>query len=681
MNTIVKSFVKSTALALALFAFSTQAHATLVISNVDPGPSARMIEFKFEQSTQNVILVEAGDVSNVTFEITKTIPLIDEARVISSAPAVTVGPSEVTVQDNAEFIFGPPVGLSDYFTLVSTVGSLDTARVFVDVDAVNPMIGNDLLEGNDILLAFADGVLRIDGDEGPMPGLILDGESLYVSLYVAGCVPTTEICDALDNDCDGVIDNGFDLGAACSVGVGECTNAGEQVCTADGSATECNATPNAPTTEICDALDNDCDGDIDEDFDLGAACSVGVGECTNAGEQVCTADGSATECNATPNAPTTESCDALDNDCDGDIDEDFDLGAACSVGVGECTNAGEQVCTADGSATECNATPNAPTTESCDALDNDCDGVIDNSCPQVDKAATIEQLKALLPTNKHGVDKTIQKAIDYIEKSLAIHVKKNGSVEDKHIVWLDAETLQCKGGHKVFVNEYKAVKRLMKIINPRHKHTHDDYDDNDGYDDKGECRSRGHKHRNGHHHLDDLSAIAVIENVISSLVGVDQTLASVAISISDPENKGVNIDKAEKEFDKGISEDKPNKQINFFKKAWKQATGKCENPKKPKKEYKHKKPKKDDKHKKGSKASCISQIVVSCVNGAGDNELITKNGDEIGHPETMFTTSDGRGIGNFHTSCSHCIRVQDSSGECSIVSLTNDDRLDEKCGD
>jgi len=624
MNTIVKSFVKSTALALALFAFSTQAHATLVISNVDPGPSARMIEFKFEQSTQNVILVEAGDVSNVTFEITKTIPLIDEARVISSAPAVTVGPSEVTVQDNAEFIFGPPVGLSDYFTLVSTVGSLDTARVFVDVDAVNPMIGNDLLEGNDILLAFADGVLRIDGDEGPMPGLILDGESLYVSLYVAGCVPTTEICDALDNDCDGVIDNGFDLGAACSVGVGECTNAGEQVCTADGSATECNATPNAPTTEICDALDNDCDGDIDEDFDLGAACSVGVGECTNAGEQVCTADGSATECNATPNAPTTESCDALDNDCD---------------------------------------------------------GVIDNSCPQVDKAATIEQLKALLPTNKHGVDKTIQKAIDYIEKSLAIHVKKNGSVEDKHIVWLDAETLQCKGGHKVFVNEYKAVKRLMKIINPRHKHTHDDYDDNDGYDDKGECRSRGHKHRNGHHHLDDLSAIAVIENVISSLVGVDQTLASVAISISDPENKGVNIDKAEKEFDKGISEDKPNKQINFFKKAWKQATGKCENPKKPKKEYKHKKPKKDDKHKKGSKASCISQIVVSCVNGAGDNELITKNGDEIGHPETMFTTSDGRGIGNFHTSCSHCIRVQDSSGECSIVSLTNDDRLDEKCGD
>ena len=567
MNTIVKSFVKSTALALALFAFSTQAHATLVISNVDPGPSARMIEFKFEQSTQNVILVEAGDVSNVTFEITKTIPLIDEARVISSAPAVTVGPSEVTVQDNAEFIFGPPVGLSDYFTLVSTVGSLDTARVFVDVDAVNPMIGNDLLEGNDILLAFADGVLRIDGDEGPMPGLILDGESLYVSLYVAGCVPTTEICDALDNDCDGVIDNGFDLGAACSVGVGECTNAGEQVCTADGSATECNATPNAPTTE------------------------------------------------------------------------------------------------------------------SCDALDNDCDGVIDNSCPQVDKAATIEQLKALLPTNKHGVDKTIQKAIDYIEKSLAIHVKKNGSVEDKHIVWLDAETLQCKGGHKVFVNEYKAVKRLMKIINPRHKHTHDDYDDNDGYDDKGECRSRGHKHRNGHHHLDDLSAIAVIENVISSLVGVDQTLASVAISISDPENKGVNIDKAEKEFDKGISEDKPNKQINFFKKAWKQATGKCENPKKPKKEYKHKKPKKDDKHKKGSKASCISQIVVSCVNGAGDNELITKNGDEIGHPETMFTTSDGRGIGNFHTSCSHCIRVQDSSGECSIVSLTNDDRLDEKCGD
>ena len=75
---------------------------------------------------------------------------------------------------------------------------------------------------------------------------------------------TTEICDGKDNDCNGQVDEGFNVGQSCSVGVGECARTGQLICKADGSGTECNASPGSPTTEICDGKDNDCDGQTDE---------------------------------------------------------------------------------------------------------------------------------------------------------------------------------------------------------------------------------------------------------------------------------------------------------------------------------------------------------------------------------------------------------------------------------
>ena len=102
------------------------------------------------------------------------------------------------------------------------------------------------------------------------------------------CVPTNdgiEICDGLDNNCDGSIDEGFDLGAACSNGLGICEAFGILVCNGSGGV-ECNSVAGEPSQEICgDSLDSDCDGQLDngcecladDDCSVGEVCDTGVG--------------------------------------------------------------------------------------------------------------------------------------------------------------------------------------------------------------------------------------------------------------------------------------------------------------------------------------------------------------------------------------------------------------------
>ncbi len=73
-----------------------------------------------------------------------------------------------------------------------------------------------------------------------------------------------EICDNQDNDCDGSEDEGFPLDEVCLAGVGACEAFGITVCSENGSGTECNATAGSPTQEICDGIDNDCNGIADD---------------------------------------------------------------------------------------------------------------------------------------------------------------------------------------------------------------------------------------------------------------------------------------------------------------------------------------------------------------------------------------------------------------------------------
>jgi len=173
----------------------------------------------------------------------------------------------------------------------------------------------------------------------------------------APCVPVSsgEVCNGLDDDCDGTADEGFPgLGTECDVGLGACERTGIVVCTADGSGVVCNATPGVPgPAELCGTgIDENCNGAVDEGYSLGASCDGPDSDLCNEGVLVCTADRLGTRCSGMT-GNSAEACNGLDDDCDGSVDEGLGLGTPCDGTDGDLCNEGVLACNGSGGMRSC----------------------------------------------------------------------------------------------------------------------------------------------------------------------------------------------------------------------------------------------------------------------------------------------------------------------------------------
>ena len=212
-------------------------------------------------------------------------------------------------------------------------------------------------------------------------------EGVPTCAYAGPIFETIEtLCDGLDNDCDGLTDEDLPMLTTGPEVLGECV--AQKPSCVDGVPQELQ--PGHPSDEICNGKDDDCDGVVDNDLQIGQPCD-GLGVCT-AGVYECDPDDAegdgdyrvcSTSALGSQYFATIELCNALDDDCDGEVDEDFGpVGPTASCG--EC--GGYWVCAADQLSTLCTTDAFVGSGEDCDGIDNDCDGLTDE---QEDLDATL----------------------------------------------------------------------------------------------------------------------------------------------------------------------------------------------------------------------------------------------------------------------------------------------------
>ncbi|MBI5537560.1 MAG: hypothetical protein HY898_32860 [Deltaproteobacteria bacterium] len=189
--------------------------------------------------------------------------------------------------------------------------------------------------------------------------------------------PAQEVCDGKDNDCDGTIDNNTtDTGGSCNTGNEGICAAGTETCEASVKVCKQNL---QPKTETCNGLDDDCNGTPDDGMPgAGQPCTV-TGQLPNTpcatGLTNCL--GGQNGCTQTV-FPASEVCDGKDNDCNGTLDDpNLVEGKPCQTGLPGICAPGKTLCNAGTPSCNPDIAPGS-TVEVCNAKDDDCNGQVDD---------------------------------------------------------------------------------------------------------------------------------------------------------------------------------------------------------------------------------------------------------------------------------------------------------------
>ena len=299
-----------------------------------------------------------------------------------------------------------------------TDGDCDDDNAAVNPDAselcngVDDDCDGDTDEGLELLTYYADvdadgfgGELLGDFCSQPSGSSLIDGDCDDFNEQVHP--GANELCNGIDDDCDGETDedaggieyfadadaDGYgstSLGLFCTQPAGSSAQ--------DGDCDDTNAAINPGAAEVCNDIDDDCDGETDENvvFQDYYLDSDGDGYGSELLGNLCAQPDNASlngdDCDdSNPNIHpgATEQCNGIDDNCDGNTDEGLLLTYYADSDVDGYGNADEMQMSCDpvagyvlndGDCDDSNSSVYPGAIEFCNDIDDDCDGVVDDNC-------------------------------------------------------------------------------------------------------------------------------------------------------------------------------------------------------------------------------------------------------------------------------------------------------------